>query len=729
MPVYIAVKTSKETTPYYTLQGLASFAPVAVSAIVLYGISFLDQPAYAEYAINIGAFMAATALNMYLPTGQGKYNISGYKTDFSLRLPPVYFKPAKTVPVAKLEEVVGKFSEEDPEIEQSGKVNVVIINKPTVATCNKLANSQSGDPAKQGYITPSDLIVSVFLNRLIALFLSVHTYEAKETAPAKEGEKGKFERVIQQDHTASSVTTAEQSVRPPLPERTETAIAVMENYMAGRGNTREDKGALNSFVKFFVDAHESGILVKSDISVPTVAPVAKPSPHPYTINCGGVRDVPQLPGLLFPYFDRMMVPDKTALPYFFVRSGFYKIASSDKEFMSRLSKFGATIAGQMYLHIMIGICLSMETKTRLYVIMSGQDYLGFCLLGTKFTITIAGEEYSPVSASDLVKEVAALSSHDEALSTICSILADLKTRDGKAVAPVKESDIGGTSVLAKVLSRLERIPSGKHDEFNAAAKKLRFNESFLPMEGGVIKNALLAVASRDPTDYIKHPKHIDAKLDYLDPVVTIFASFGPEAPSPLNKKGSQYRAFSLRKKSNEVLEAEAAKRKAERAKREAKAAKEKKVIGAEPPLSILQQYEDPAVDTCPAKFLLPKKATTLAIADWKKFLAKGVVQMDEKERAAAHRCVVVVGAQVKILWKAMCYTRTKDGSEEDKDEDEDGERKAKRRKFSLFDDFDLGEPIKGKGKAKDDDEEMGDASSSESDAFSLGGGDDNAEEE
>lgn len=672
--------------------------------------------------------MAATALGVYLPTGQGKYAISGYTTDFAIRLPPVYFKPAKTVEVAKLEQIAAKIPDEEPEIEQSGKVNVMIINKPTPGTCDRLVNSQSGDPAKQGYITPSDLIVTIFLNRLIALFLSVHTYEAKEIEPKKEGEKGKFSHLVQEDHTSPSTISAEQRVHPPLPERTEVALSVMENYMAGRGNTRDDKAALNSFVKFFVDANQTGIVAKSDITVPTIAPVAKPSPHPYTINCGGVRDVPQLPGLLFPYFDRMMVPDKTALPYFYVRSGFYKIASSDKEFMSRLSKFGSTIVGQAYLHIMIGICLAMETKTRLFVIMSGSDYLGFCLLGTKFVITIAGEEYSPVSAEDLVKEIAALSSHDEALGVICSILKDLKTRDGKEVAPVKETDITGTSRLAKVMSRLEKIPAGKCDEFNAAARKLRFNENYLPMEGGVIKNALLALADRDATDYIKHPKHIDAKLDYTDPVVTIFASFGPEAPSPLNKKGSQYRAYPLKMKSADVLKAESDKRAAERKKREAKAAKEKKSIGAEPPISVLQSYEDPAQDTCPAKFLLPKKATSLAIADWRKFMNKGVVQMDEKERAAAHRCVVVAGAQVKLLWKAMCYTRRKDPAGDKGEDEDDDERPRKKKKFSLLDDWGLGEPSGSKkGKGKDDDEEMADASSSESDAFSLGG--DNGEDE
>lgn len=358
--------------------------------------------------------------------------------------------------------------------------------------------------------------------------------------------------------------------------------------------------------------------------------VAKPAPFRPSINFGPPASVPNMPGILFPYFEGLLRPDYTTIhhtvgQYFLGSFGDTKdiIEQNYRQWRRTHKTMTRTPAGMILIHVMKMVELALEAQARLFVIVDHGRYLGSCLLGARFSVIKTGEMYGVSEPDMLHNELSSLTSHDSALEELRLKLSTMELVDGEmsAVAEVPPEAISTARGLVEQM-RMRMKPTEEDDikDFKRLLSTLSFPQPFRPMG---IDGILLALSyERDGVVPINEPLWLEFGLIYREDVTAYFilGMFGSSAPSFVNAAGVRFEIPSSK------------------ASDQASVVDEK--TGKQRMPSILVGY----------------KATSAAVVDFERVRKESAVFQNLQERAAPHRNVRYDGAARNRIWEALIET-------------------------------------------------------------------------
>jgi len=350
---------------------------------------------------------------------------------------------------------------------------------------------------------------------------------------------------------------------------------------------------------------------------------AKPSPHSSNYNWGTPTDVPNDPGLLFPYFDGMLIPDTTFIRQIVAAHFLRNLGTEPKDafnvFRTKIASSLDTRQGKVVTHIFAGIELALQCQARLFLLFDEGLYLGFTLLGSQFRVVVAGTWHVPLSEDELQAELKLIQSHSKNLEDLRGVLNLCKTESGDAMTLTEESCRSSLQVL-EALSQLSLNPvtdKERIEEIRGILSRLQFRGSYRTLKPASIVEDLDLLLSTDtlPDDrryYI--PLQDWAVLQNRN--YRLFCSYGPYAFSFRNMKGDVIGVPA--KDSDEDWFA----------------------------LKVGEKLSYPS-------FFVSVKVVSECVKDWEAVVTSGQLRMDFGERAGGSRNQVFQKQGLKLVWDKL----------------------------------------------------------------------------
>lgn len=642
-PIYLTTKLGgKQLSPlHFELNGLKNQAPSQLHALNVFGKALIHELAYDGYRANIDAFIYATlsksktavCLEAYGPISLGEYPLPIPK-------PAFVYCPMKKVETEKLERLA-RMIHAEAEVRTPKKAPPFIVSPfpPNDADLlTHLANTHSNNfSTPAGHIPPSAFRTISFLETCVAGFLRTNTYPAFTTNPLKAGWEL---RHSDQEGTTHDLVDNERDPDDRKRGREEYSASVQRKKWKQSRDGMEVDGDMVADWEDRDDPDTDSYTVCTGVDQVFIA---KPSPFPEGTNIISIAELPELPGIAFPYFEGMVLPDfstlkSTVVNLFFrcLDEDMEKCKSRVKEMKSDLNHIALTEYGKGMSHLGLGLRLALETQTKLSMIVDNKEYRGFVLQGEGFTVFDGSSWYAPESAEDLRKSVAFMDPSEKAITELLVLLDELRMADGSNV-PVafgRESFANLEFLvenLGKVSFRIENEEKVKA-RANDYLRKINFRGGlpYIRIEPSSIHGALLALTS-DVEVPLKFPIFIPSfKTDLSDKTFRVLTHFGPDAISFWNSsKGEKY--------SVEVEEST-----------EGKGKKRAKSAEVEPSI--------------PPEIVVQVKPLTQCIADWKTVCDSRAIKMDLKERARDYRCHVLKAEGVrKDIWNCLILAGRQSG--------------------------------------------------------------------
>lgn len=538
--IYIASpSTGNQTHPSFKQRGILDLMPVRPSNISIQGIAHQKEIAYSMYKDNIDVFIAATNRQMKLNT-----NVQGAKLKFDRNplkkctLPVDYISKTK-LSSDQVDSLMRKMESMKPKKEIVGNTTHIVLAEPDPVFAERLLNtSLDFTRPSTDRLTPESFMAFSFLNAIAAEFLATQTYPAWKS----EADRGDQE-------TEESVMDLENIQRLKR-----TAVVSRENPDAKKARTTEDDEAMATDAVVDEEPSEERYDYQLNYgSLHEAVLVAKPSPLPATFNIGGPADVPYLPGLVFPYFDRMLQTDNIILRDIVTRYFLRNLGDSRKEIVTMfqaikrgLSDITRTKLGAEFMHIMIGIKLALDTQTRLFVVVVAGEYAGFVLLGARFSVLIDTTWYEPESAQELQEQISQLSSHNAALSVLCLKMSSMAIRGNKSNEKLEPIAIQPSSVsnghdLWHALE-VRIVPDDDVDVLTEALRNISFTRHFRKISPENIAWALdMIVKTPNVPLPAEDPLYVPACFNrFKDRTLQVLCCFGPDSFSLINMAGVSY---------------------------------------------------------------------------------------------------------------------------------------------------------------------------------------------
>lgn len=188
-------------------------------------------------------------------------------------------------------------------------------------------------------------------------------------------------------------------------------------------------------------------------------------------------------GILFPYFDGMILPEKANVPRIILHLFSKCMGKTPSELMTaaRIIQDGwpslsTTTTGLVISHIVFGISLALSGAS-IHVITIGGVYNGFILSGSKFTCFKGKQEHKILVQEKLREEFEALDEHDAAildLSEIISTAPLYETEDQRVVLPEHLQ----TPRRIHYAIRLRKFNSLEVSRISKLVLKLHFRQNF-----------------------------------------------------------------------------------------------------------------------------------------------------------------------------------------------------------------------------------------------------------
>jgi hypothetical protein len=444
--------------------------------------------------------------------------------------------------------------------------------------------------------------------RAINAFLATHTYEYK-------GHDG-----------SESTRTSRKRVGERIEMRNRTNW-----YREGWNKEKEQKiGTDEMEVDGEVDALEKKDLtpdMPTQCNADQIVVVAKPSPLPSSTNFGKPSEVPNKKGLLFPYFDGMLISDTKAFRSLVCDLFFRNLASPGQEtreaytlFRAECGSFASTAAGREMTHILQGIKLGLEAQAIVYLLFDEGTYKGFCLLGEYYQVFMNGHVYSPLSEEELRAELLTLQTKSESRASLKQALRECKDVEGNLLQVGDEEDFSKVLVVARILSKVGIEASGKELVRDVEEKLARCG---FPTQYRTFKPSFVAEAVRLLCDAsVPLP---DDLIFFIPPSnwrgidereYQILASFGPRSFSFRNARGVEF-TVPRDTKDEDRLSMDAKKE------------------GAQ------------------TFMLVSEKKVTECVRDWAELKKTGKIRMDLDERAGGNRGLKFEGKSKDLIWNEL----------------------------------------------------------------------------
>jgi hypothetical protein len=626
--IYTAIATKGTAGQHmaFSNRGIQNLTQDRMSNISLHSRPDKHQLAYDGYKANIEAFLGATADKVKKSTINTAYPLP-LIPEFAcipLPLPKVVFRLARKPTPAQLKKMEDNLGPHGLEMMALGKGDpVYLLKRPTFDILTRVlpAIATPNSPNVEGYCSPESAFWACKFHVIISLFLMVHTYP--------------YSRADDEDAMDEDGAPAIRGIkRMTIAGEGSANVFRKKLRMEGFKIRDEDGDELDDGNDYILeedeeDAHSLRLAIDEAVMS------AKPSPFDVSINCGSPSEVPNLPGLLFPYFHGITAPDPNFMRIFCINYFFRNLGDigqnprdAYKALRSAISPFAHTPEGVAIVHIFKGIELALEAQCVCYILMDKDVYLGFCLLGKGFQVFAHGGWVKPMEASKLRKDLDTILTHDNVIEKIYTLTKGWPKLRGCVMGKVGDikTSLGLLQELAKNdFTKVDEREDSEdlYDQLESHLKRLSFGDKykrFSPVD--------LAWAVSEMTEHLNRPLpddtpvyipttqyHLMGRKEYQ-----VLLSFGPRSPSFRMTSGSEYRIpKEINVKGDPFIEKQAK--------------DEKKFV----------------ID----KLLIGEKLPHVALQEWDQVVRTGKVRFEPNERAGASRAHCFRGDPREQIWKSL----------------------------------------------------------------------------
>lgn len=622
-PVYSArhVSGGDKTVPLFSLKGLNNYAPQPISQCGILGVALEKQVAFTQYAANVDAFLYASLTKTKVVVSGDAYGYFTSNRSLDLNPPPVSFTLQKEIPFEAAEKLVRMLGTGASK-NVVGKITVFQAPSLDLANLNKiLPLATSHFNAGRESVNPMGLKAYWFLTQTITEFLRVHSYSAF-TSESKDAIMSMNSLINGFD--AKYYAFKDKDSRRPH-SRFLSGMDEDDDEEAMEGVTSEAREAIATLKKM----QEATVGYLSSTGNDTVLTAR----HPRLVgnNVGSSAQVPELPGILFPYFHGLVQPDHSSLMRFVHRHLFRLLGSTMQECQDNYAQLrrgfnslATTDVGMALSHIVLGIELALETQGRVFVIIDSKKYQGFALLGARFAVFDSTKWVMPVESHELRDELAVLDPHTASVGKLISKFAELRTSGVYSGPVVTEASFEEPENLIPVFAGLQLNELGETErELNQCLRSLNYMGSGYLTRNPQLVCELLEMLFSENEIKLERPTYIPTvRTDLTSKTFRVLSRTGPESISLWNEKGQDF---------------------------ECKAVDKSVLVGGKRKVSEIDVYGN-----LPSRILITPKPLEIAVRDMDRVMERGAIRMDLKERAGKNRNMSVESEIMrKKIWKVL----------------------------------------------------------------------------
>lgn len=615
--LYIAKESSKTqpSTIAFKERGIP-LTQTRVSDITILGRARSVQLAYSGYKDNIEAFLLATASGKKVTTNGSVYTIpDDYVPTVPLEFPQTILKLAKAPSAANLKLMMDKLEAQGiARVEVGRGEPAFTLSRPTFKSLTQtfpgISHPQTAFIDHHAQLEAS--MMSCRLYQCVDLFLRTNTYYYKE---------GDYvDKVTVPARVSGIAKNMEARVdawwnRPGVPEGTDAH--------------KRRKGDDGKEILEDIDDEEPTDLTPDRIGhimLQDVVFVAKPSPLPSSTNYGPPSSVPNVPGLLFPYFKGLLVPDAAGLRVLssrFLRNfGDNKNTPKDGfvQFRKVIGTFANTPQGVMMTHILLGVQLALECQAVLFLLIDAGKYMGFVILGTEFDIFLQGRWWAPYTREQLRGLLNQMRTHEQSLGDLAEVLKKCVLVDGD-IPEIPTGGLRTCNQIADILAQLDLDADG-HTEDEAEIKGVLSRITF-PSPPLTFKPTNIAQSIKYLTGQAVFPEDSVFFIPLQDwsglrsKEYRILAQYGPRSFSLRNTKGDE---LLIRKD-----------------------AKDRNIFDEKDDKDKIR-YQ---------KYIVGEKVLNQCVNDWRSLVETRSMRMDFMERAAGSRNHTFTREIFRPVWEAL----------------------------------------------------------------------------
>jgi hypothetical protein len=610
--IFLAAKVTNiiSATREFLSRGLNSFTVGRIGDIGVFGKPLAHQLAYDGYKANIECFLTATATNKKISCSHECCPFpESYKSTVPLPLPRVVFTLVGTLSseqITRFEQAYGTSGLEKLVVKDP---HTYTLERPTPENIKKLSRgTKDRSISLDGYAQIKAVLHLLPIYGMIDSFLATHTYSFRS------------HDLYTEENLAEAYLTNAEIRAELLSYRTGYGEKTKYPKIGDSAATEARQRGTESTSKEDMTPWLSGKLKNRD---PVY--VAKPSGKPSKTSWGLPSEVPNKPGLLFPYFPGMLAEDtkavRSAITSLFFR-GLGNVMTSPKEAYLELRNIIGTATttpqGIILSHVLKGFELGLDCQAQVYLLFDSGTYLGFCLLGEEFQVYFNGW-HTPLNEEDLRKELETLYTHDQTLSALVSAFSRCRMDGSDMVKDYKAEEVVTCENICDILGSIDTEATAKADLENVTMliKNLNFPIPYRKINKDNIVWAVqeLGASSHDFSKermFIHPTEWSEMGSDEYQ----ILSCFGPQSISFIDPRGDNYPVPTDPKEFGYYEDAVAKKKR-------------------------LPVYEK-NLKTC--------------ISDWRQLEATGCVKLKLTERAIGSRAFVLTGENIMPVWNALRET-------------------------------------------------------------------------
>jgi len=310
------------------------------------------------------------------------------------------------------------------------------------------------------------------------------------------------------------------------------------------GSCIKPSGGYKRTMTLRTQADAQMLVVPSDAKGPLVRPIIEAEGFPnYSLTPSSAASISG-PGLLFPYFRDMMLPDRN-FSASVIQRFFYRCLGKDStvahqfwvKIKSGLRNLAMLPAGMALSHAFLGMMLADQSKNTIRYIIQNGIYFGFVLLGPGH-IVLDNTVYDPVDTATLREDFNVLTSFDTHLSALVTLLRQPNTiqPDGtvKVVYDISVSTVNTSRKLFNVLRSIdidEHFPT-EVPTIQDLINKLTFGEPYAPPSLANIQSFLSYCSSGEDSILQSFPTLLSDQVWRSGSRIAVgLAIFGPTAPT------------------------------------------------------------------------------------------------------------------------------------------------------------------------------------------------------
>lgn len=612
MSIYLAASSTNPASahPLFKQREIDGLTHASVNQLCIAGRPFLRELAYDGYYRNIDVFLASTNRQKRIPTHieDAELAMANIVEMIPFENPPVFILPIHELSPDQQETFMLKLRDNDPVKKVQGKTVAFILHKPNIRKAMTYLRICKDAPiCPDGVWSPQMYASASILITIITEFLKTNTYPAF----INEHNRGDFDGgdFIMQNRDLGEYDT----------------IKIDESFKRARIETTEGEEAVrveDEDAEMEDDAREYAFS-----TLRSAVLIAKPSPVPLGFNLGSPSEVPTGPGRVFPYFDRMIIPDaqtiRNIVSSFFLRN----LGRTREEQVTTFKllrpgweKVAKTPQGGILTHMLVGIRIALETQTRMFAVYREGSYAGFVLLGAMWSVAVDNRMYEWGSSEEVKNEVAKMSSHEYALKIICEKLSGCSIvaagLEGKAEA-IGPGDVPSAITLWNAIKQ-RKLTVGAEEDIKKVLGLVAYQRSYREINCASLCWLFGEVGKADDTPLPdESPLYLPPTFSlYHDRLFQLLCTFGPDAPSMYNTSGQTY-------------------------------------IVPKTSLGDANNVMDGKGKKALPRLLVSAKSVQVAYQDLKKVLRERAIKMDLGERAGRNRNVTLFGDQRDQVYEEL----------------------------------------------------------------------------